>query len=525
MAQPYPAVAHAPHGSDDGWSRGACDSLRSSAANSLQLAGVAWGRGSGKNVVEHRPFGSKLRIMAKSPLAGLNLLLLEDELLLRKRIAAFLQKEGAEVTAVANMAEARQALASLSFEAALIDVNLPDGRGTDLLRERLFASTTNVIVMTAEGGVSGAVEAVRAGAADYLVKPFDSEELPVRFAQARRKGQVKRADEHRRGQEGELVFGQSLAAVREQLGKITGADRRLGSYLPPVLIEGETGTGKTAIARWIHRNGPRADEPLIEINCSAMPESLAEAELFGHERGAFTDAKAARIGLMEAADGGSLFLDELPSLSPGLQAKLLTALEDHTIRRVGASRSITVDARIIAATNADLGARVAAGTFREDLFHRLDLFRVRLPPLRERGNDILVLAEELLARVTRRYGLRPAVIAPEGKARLLAHRWPGNVRELAHEVERAVVFGGENGLAFPHLGTGDDSAGVTWIREGFVFPESGFSLEQAIDEIVLRAVRQADGNVSAAARLLGVSRDVVRYRLKGTREAFVTAGE
>ncbi len=440
-------------------------------------------------------------------------MLLEDEVVLRKRLAAYLEKEGAEVTAVANIAAARQALETISFEAAVIDVNLPDGRGTDLLRDKAFPPTTNVIVMTAGGGVSGAVEALRLGAGDYLVKPFDPEELPVRIAQARRLRQAKRADEFRRGQENELVFGQSLAPVREQLAKITAADRRLGTELPPVLIEGETGTGKTAIARWIHRNGPRADEAMVELNCSALPEALAEAELFGHERGAFTDAKAARIGLMEAADGGTLFLDELPSLALGLQAKLLTAIEDHMLRRVGASRPVPVDARIIAATNADLSALVVAGKFREDLLHRLDLFRVRLPPLRERGHDIILLAEELLARVNRRYNQKNLPIPSEGKARLLAYRWPGNVRELAHVIERAVVFGGERGLTFAHLAP-DADANSRWMRNDFVFPEAGFSLEGAIDEIVSRAVKQAEGNVSAAARLLGVSRDVVRYRLK-----------
>jgi two-component system response regulator AtoC len=455
--------------------------------------------------------------MSKSPLSGLNLLLLEDELLLRRRLAGFLEHEGATVTAVGTVAAARQAAESMPFDAALLDVNLPDGRGTDLLRDKVFPATTTVLVMTAEGGVAGAVEAVRAGAADYLVKPFDPEELPVRLAHARKTLQAKRADEFRRGQEAELVFGTSLEGVREQLIKITTADRRLGRHLPPVLIEGETGTGKTAFARWIHRNGPRADGPMVELNCSAMPESLAEAELFGHERGAFTDAKTARIGLMEAADGGTLFLDELPSLAQSLQAKLLTVLEDHSLRRVGATRPIMVDSRIVAATNADLGALVAAGKFREDLLHRLDLFRLRLPPLRERGQDIIVLAEALLTRVSKRYGLKVTGIPAEGQTRLLAHSWPGNVRELAHELERAVVFGGERGLLFPHLGVAPagGEGGLEWLRPGFVFPETGFLLETAIDQIVAKAVQQADGNVSAAARLLGVSRDVVRYRLKG----------
>ena len=459
--------------------------------------------------------------MPKSPLAGLNVLLLEDDALLRRRLTGFLESEKAEVTPVNTLAAARRALEDLPFEAALIDVNLPDGRGTDLLRDKVFAPTTTVIVMTAEGGVAGAIEALRAGAADYLVKPFDPEDFAVRFAQARRQRQERRAHEHRREQESELVFGPSLAAVKEQLLRITTADRRLGENLPPVLIEGETGTGKTAFARWIHRNGPRADEALVELNCSALPESLAEAELFGHERGAFTDAKAGRIGLMEAADGGTLFLDELPSLAPGLQAKLLTAIEDRKLRRVGASRSVPVDVRIIAATNADLATLAEAGRFRADLMHRLDLFRVRLPPLRERGEDIVTLAEELLTRVCRRYGQKKPSIPAAGRRRLLAHRWPGNVRELAHEIERAVVLGGEEALNFEQLaaapvsGHGGRDGGI--LRPDFMFPESGFNMEAAIDEMVLRALRQANDNVSAAARLLGVSRDVVRYRLKGVR--------
>jgi DNA-binding NtrC family response regulator len=215
-----------------------------------------------------------------------------------------------------------------------------------------------------------------------------------------------------------------------------------------------------------------------------------------------------------------LFLDELPSLASGLQAKLLTAIEDHQLRRVGASRTIPVDSRIIAATNMDLNTLVGEGKFRADLLHRLDLFRVRLPPLRERGRDIITLAEELLARVCRRYGLKTQSIPAAGRQQLLAHRWPGNVRELAHEIERAVVFGGATGLTFSHLGGGSAEAAnaMGWMKPNFTFPPTGFSMEAAIDELVALAVKQAEGNVSAAARLLGVSRDVVRYRLKNTGE-------
>jgi DNA-binding NtrC family response regulator len=450
-------------------------------------------------------------------------LVVDDEALLRKRIAAYLEKRGAEVTQAGSLAEARRAADAVPFDFVLLDVHLPDGRGPELLAQKVFGAGTSVLVMTAEGGVAGAVEAIKLGAADYLTKPFDLDELPVRMERARRVRQQFRAEEHRRQTEGPgteaFYFGRSLAAMERQLARILEADRRLQAHHPPVLIEGETGSGKTTIARWIHRRGPRADGPLVEVNCSALPENLAESELFGHERGAFTDAKAARIGLLEAADGGSLFLDELPSLSLPLQAKLLTAIEDHAIRRVGANRPRDIDVRIIAATNADLPQLIRAGRFREDLFHRLDLFRVRLPPLRERGEDIVVLAQQIVERTCQRYGLKPGTIAEAGRKRLLAHRWPGNVRELAHEVERAVVFAGGD-LSFRDLcaraGTaGEGGAGASWLNSDYVFPESGFVLEEAITLLVERALAQAGGNVSAAARLLGVSRDFVRYRLKG----------
>ena len=206
------------------------------------------------------------------------------------------------------------------------------------------------------------------------------------------------------------------------------------------MIEGETGTGKTSIARWLHHHGPRAAGPLVEVNCPALPESLAESELFGHERGAFTDAKSARMGLFEAAKGGTLFLDELASLSLGLQAKVLKAIEDRRIRRLGGNREIDVDVRIIAASNRDLGQAVEAGEFRDDLHHRLSLFRLKIPPLRDRGDDILTLAEHLLTQLCQRHRVAPKAISPSGRARLLGHAWHGNVRELSHELERTIVF-------------------------------------------------------------------------------------
>jgi DNA-binding NtrC family response regulator len=260
----------------------------------------------------------------------------------------------------------------------------------------------------------------------------------------------------------------------------------------------------------------------VEVNCSALPESLAESELFGHERGAFTDAKATRLGLFEAASGGTLLLDEVPSLSLGLQSKVLTAIEDRTVRRVGGTKSIVVDVRIVAASNRNLKEAVARGQFRDDLYHRLDLYRLSVPPLRERGEDIFKLAERLVARLCHRQRLPVKTIAPIGTRRLLAYHWPGNVRELAHELERAIVFEDGTELGFPQLGPGGDEPSTAqlppkldWLNAGFDFTD--FSLESAIDRFVQVALQKSKGNVSAAARLLNVPRDYIRYRLYGPR--------
>ena len=470
--------------------------------------------------------------MSPAPLTGLNVLLLDDEPLLRRQLTAALERLGADVVAADCLGAARRLAAEMSFDFVLLDVNLPDGLGPDLVRDKVFPASTGVVVMTAEGAVGGAVEAMKLGALDYLTKPFEPAALALVLTRARQTRQTARAAEHRRAEAPEqaFFFGDALAPLQAQLDKIVAADRRMQTGLAPVLIQGETGTGKTTLARWIHANGPRAAAPLVEANCAAIPEHLAESELFGHEKGAFTDARSARMGLFEAADGGTLFLDELASLPLGMQAKLLTALEDRRIRRVGGSRDIPVDVRVVAAANRDLKQLVAEKAFREDLYHRLDLFRVAVPPLRERGTDIVALAGSLLARQARRHHLPSRPISATGRRRLLAYAWPGNVRELSHELERALVFEDGEELAFDQLmgaagadipavhSAGAPAAHGDWMSPGFRFPESGFSLEDAILRLIRQALAQTEGNVSGAARLLGVSRDYLRYRLGGWKD-------
>lgn len=475
--------------------------------------------------------------MANSILSGRDILILEDEVLLRKRLSAFLETEGADIMAVGTLEEAKRCAKELFFDFALIDIHLPDGLGLSLLKENCFSENTQVVIMTAEGGVDSAVEAMKLGAVDYLSKPFDPNELPIVFLRCQQKQLTQRREEHTQQasltDKGSLFFGKTLDSIKTQLDRILETDRRLSERLPPVLLEGETGTGKTTLARWLHQQGPRAKKPLVEVNCSTLPETLAESELFGHEKGAFTDARKARVGLFEAASGGTLFLDEIPSLSLPIQAKVLTAIEDGKVRRVGSNKEIAVDVRIIAATNLDLKEQVSHNHFREDLFHRLNLLNISIPALRERRSDLVPLAEYLLEKLKKRYKLPEATLSETGKKRMLHHGWPGNIRELSHQIERSLVMGGGADIDFENLPGSSPIHSETersdfehsanrendWLNSDWQFPSEGFQLEDAINRIIHRALQQTDNNVSAAARLLGVTRDYIRYRLKQEKSA------
>ena len=458
----------------------------------------------------------------RTSLKGHPVLVVDDDARLRKRLVALLRQEEAEVREAGSLAEAREILAGADPDLVLLDVRLPDGSGLELLESRAFPAAAAVVVMTAEGGIDTVVAALRLGAADYLAKPFDPFEIPLVYARCQQRlGALRRLDHERRQRAvrtPDFFYGDGLREVHRQVERILETDRRLQDDLPPVLIRGETGTGKSTLARQLHDRGPRADQPFIELNCAALPTSLVEAELFGHERGAFTDAHESRVGLFEAAAGGTLLLDEISTMPVSAQAKLLTAIERRTIRRVGSSREIDVDARIIAASLEDLQRRSADGAFRADLYHRLHVLEIDLPPLRRRPEDIVPLAEHLLVGLKRRYRMPDAVLTDRGRERLAAYPWPGNVRELAHELERQLILTGGGELDFPLLGAsgGAPSGGsaADWLNRDWRIPAEGFHIEAALLRLIDLAMEQTGGNLSAAARLLGVNRDYIRYRIQ-----------
>ena len=458
-------------------------------------------------------------------LRGKEILLLEDDLHLSKRIESKLEHAGLEVTRVENCDDAERALEEMPFDFALFDLNLPDGDSLELLRNGKVPSNTPCILMTGEGGIQSAVESIRLGAADYLPKPFDLDELPVVLQQAQASLKSKRLNEHvvkkRKEKSDSLFFEGSFVEDLDQLKKVLAADTRLQSNLAPLLIQGPTGTGKSTYAKWIHANGPRANQPFVALNCSAIAENLVESELFGHEKGSFTDAKEARIGLFEAADQGTLFLDEITSLSLPAQAKLLLAIETGKIRRVGSTKEFTTDVRIIAAANKDLREMIGERSFREDLFHRLDLLRITIPPLVSRRQDLIIFAKHLLSLLAQKYRLPIPDLGKDTRNFILSHNWPGNVRELLHELERSLVLCEPNealkissapahGVHAYNLGGADND----WLNPRFNFPKEGFNLEKEILRLIERAISQANGNISEAARLLGVPRDYIRYRLQ-----------
>ena len=445
-----------------------------------------------------------------------SLLLVEDEQLLRWALRGRLVRAGHSVQEAGTLAEAEIRLREMLPQVVVLDVNLPDGNGIDFFaaqRERLADSS--VIIVTASGSIEDAVRAMKAGAADFLGKPVDHEELLRLIEKAtQRRRDTLEAEVSRRAREKQThskVIAES-AAMREVLRV---AATVASSPSTTVLIHGETGAGKEVLARYIHASSPRANAPLQALNCAAIPEHLVESELFGYEKGAFTDAKTARKGIFELADGGTVVLDEIGEIPLALQAKLLRFLEERTFRRLGASREIAVDVRVIAMTNRSLRKEVAQGTFREDLYHRLHVFPIEIPPLRERRDDILPLAFSFMKHYGASCGKHIADMTRELREQLLSHSWTGNVRELRNLIERAVILEEGDQLTTRFVPPPDTSRRGTAAanEEEVILP-----LEEVEFLMVQRALRAARGNQSQAARLLQVSRDQLRYRVKRYRE-------
>jgi len=439
-------------------------------------------------------------------------LVVDDDDAFRQVVVDILRPEGYRILTAGSAEEALRLAAAEPPDLVLSDQRMPGLDGLELTRRlRAGAEPPEVVLMTAYGTIPQAVEAVRTGAADYLTKPLESPAALRRMVRALLGRRAARGQDER----------EILTRDPSMLELLALADRAAATDAT-VLITGESGTGKELLARRIHDRSPRAAEPFVVVNAAALPESLAESELFGHEKGAFTGAEARHRGRFELADRGTLFLDEIGELSEALQAKLLRALEERAIERVGGSGTIAVDLRLVAATNRDLAREVAAGRFREDLYYRLNVVALHLPPLRARAGDLEILVPRLIDRLAARSGLAALPVSPAALAALEAHAWPGNVRELRNALERALIAAGGNRIEradLPPLVTpsGGGPHGAEPAGSGAATPvseEPPLSLAERERQAILEALEQTSGHRERAAQLLGISVRTLYNRLK-----------
>jgi len=463
--------------------------------------------------------------------------IIEDEKLLAETIGRYLDRRGYRTHIFLNGKEGIKAYRENPPDMVLLDYRLPDKDGLTILRElKDIDPTPQVIIFTAYGKVETAVGAMKSGAYDYISKPVDLVKLEEMIRKIFENVKLHQEVDYLRGQAMEKWQMQGIIGNSEAVTKTIDRLKSLIRYDslddggPTVLICGETGTGKGVFARAIHKMSIRSEKPFIEINCTAIPENLLESELFGYQKGAFTDARTSKAGLIEASEGGTLFLDEIVHLGLDMQAKLLKVVEEKTVRRLGDINDREINVKIIAATNRDLDTARKQGTFREDLYHRLNVIRIDLPPLRERDDDVLLLAKYFLDKYVKRYGKTNITgFSDQAQEEMLRYKWPGNVRELNNLIERAVLLGDDERLDIDHIGlAGQEShrSGTAGWRENnkesetkfdndrFVLPDRGIVLEEVERDLMVQALERARWNRGVAAKLLGISMDTLRYRIK-----------
>lgn len=444
------------------------------------------------------------------------ILIMDDEAQERQRIENYLVLKGYDVLAVGNVSEALGAIRKERFDLFVTDCNIP---GVDALETssevRKLAPDMAVIIMTPYGTIETAVKAIKAGAYDYLPKPIDLDQLVVLIGRISERQTLIRENTELKEQLRERYKFDEIVSASRDMEDVLNLAGRVASSNATVLLRGESGTGKELVAKAIHFHSPRADYPLVKVNCAALPETLLESELFGHEKGAFTGATARRIGRFEAADKGTLFLDEIGELTPSMQVKLLRVLQEHEFERVGGNQTIKTDVRIITATNRDIEKAIKEGRFREDLYYRLNVVAIVLPPLRERKEDIPLLADHFIKKYEAENKKQITGISSEARDLLMRYSYPGNVRELENIIERAVVLAKKKLITAAdlpiHLRTpmSDDKLSSQKLKD---------SLNETLDTVerglILEALNEAGGVQTRAAEKLGISERVLRYKIK-----------
>ena len=449
----------------------------------------------------------------------LDILIAEDEPAQRQMLGGFLAKEGHHVIVAANGEEALERVKAHTLDLAIVDYKMPGLTGLEVLkRAKLINPRLDVLILTAFGTIDTAVEAMKAGAADYLSKPVDLEELLCVIDRIAERRTLQRENELLRQQLGEKGISQEqIVHGSRQMAELINLAGRVAASSATVLIQGESGTGKELFARLIHRLSPRSAKPLIIVNCAALSETLIESELFGHERGAFTGATQRRLGRFEQADGGTLFLDEIGDISAAVQVKLLRLLQEGEFQRVGGNQTLKADVRVISATNQDLESKVKDGTFREDLYYRLNVVPIKIPPLRERREDIPPLIEHFVKRFSKENRKPIEGVSREAMDQLVKYDYPGNIRELENIIERAVVISRSATLTAPDL----PFAGLKPDEENEESDGGTGALREALETLerrmVQKAMEESGGNQSRAAESLGLSERMLRYKLKKYR--------